>query len=35
MRGPNGVVDATAGDGAFAATPHRPHRQAKRRWRIT
>src|SRR5208283_1463631 len=35
MRGPNGVVVATAGAGAFASTPQRPHRQAKRRWRMT
>src|SRR5271157_5953218 len=35
MRGPNGVVVATAGAGAFAATPHCTHRQAKRRWRMT
>ncbi len=35
MRGPNGVVVATAGAGAFAATPQCPHRQAKRRLRIT
>src|SRR5664279_6377960 len=35
MRGPNGVVVATAGAGAFASTPQCTHRQAKRRWRMT
>src|SRR5271165_1352504 len=35
IRGPNCVVVATAGAGAFAATPQCAHRQAKRRWRIT
>src|SRR6202034_3143747 len=35
MRGPNGVVVATMGAGAFASTPQSAHRQAKRRWRMT
>src|SRR6202046_272448 len=35
MRGPNGVVVATMGAGAFASTPQSAHRQAKRRWPMT